>query len=29
MVNAALRDAGGDAIGLIGFFEFFEDPVVA
>ena len=29
MVNAALRDADGQAIGLIGFFECVEDPLVA
>jgi hypothetical protein len=29
MVNAAIRDEDGTAVGLIGFFECVEDPVVA
>jgi hypothetical protein len=29
MVNAAIRDEDGTAVGLIGFFECIEDPIVA
>ena len=29
MVNAAIKDEDGSAVGLIGFFECIEDPVVA
>jgi hypothetical protein len=29
MVNAALRDEDGTPVGLVGFFECIEDPVVA
>ena len=29
MVNAAVRDEDGTAVGLIGFFECIEDPIVA
>jgi hypothetical protein len=29
MVNAAIRDEDGTAVGLIGFFECVEDPIVA
>jgi len=29
MVNAAIRDEDGAAVGLVGFFECVKDPVVA